>query len=142
VLLGKEFQDCDATIKFIETIDWLFDFLSSRNPFGKGFKQPLTKNRLSHLKQAIPKKLNYLFNLETTDGKKLINTGRKTFICGLGLTVKTVLDVTEDIFNDLPYYKYLLTFKFSQDHLEVLFAKIRGRHGHNNNPMFYNSNMR
>ena len=30
--------------------------------------------------------------------------------------------------------KYILTYKFSQDHLELLFSKIRLRGGHNNNP--------
>ena len=30
--------------------------------------------------------------------------------------------------------KYLLTYKFSQDHLELFFALIRSRGGHNNNP--------
>ena len=31
-------------------------------------------------------------------------------------------------------YKYVLTYKFSQDHLELLFNKIRRRGGWNNNP--------
>jgi len=29
---------------------------------------------------------------------------------------------------------YILTYKFSQDHLELLFAQIRQRYGSNNNP--------
>ena len=31
-------------------------------------------------------------------------------------------------------FKYLLTYKFSQDHIELLFSCIRGRGGWNNNP--------
>ncbi|KYN29364.1 THAP domain-containing protein 9, partial [Trachymyrmex cornetzi] len=130
----KEFQDCDATVKFIEIIDWLFDVLNSRNPFGKDFKQPLTKNRLTYLKKVIPEKINYLFNLEAKDGTKLIKTGRRTFIYGFALALKSILEVAEDIFNERPHYKYLLTYKFSQDHAEILFGKIRSRHGFNNNP--------
>lgn len=80
------------------------------------------------------------------DGKLLINTGRKTFICGLGLAMKSILEVAENIFTEKESYKYLLTYRFSQDHLEILFAKIRSRHGNNNNPTFnnltfYNLNM-
>ena len=30
--------------------------------------------------------------------------------------------------------KYVLTYKFSQDHIELLFSKIRLKGGHNNNP--------
>ena len=63
------FENCDATVKFIQTIDYLFDFLNTRNPFGKGFKQPLTRDRLLHMKEVLPDKLNYLFNLRTADGK-------------------------------------------------------------------------
>ena len=37
----KEFQDSQPTVKFIRTIDRLFNLLNSRNPLGKGFKQPL-----------------------------------------------------------------------------------------------------
>ena len=32
------YEDCSGTVKFIRTIDRLFDLLNSRNPFGKGFK--------------------------------------------------------------------------------------------------------
>ena len=31
-------------------------------------------------------------------------------------------------------FKYVLTYKFSQDHIELLFACIRGKGGFNNNP--------
>ena len=36
-------------------------------------------------------------------------------------------------------YKFVLTYKFSQDHLELLFNKIRQRGGWNNNQMFMHS---
>ncbi len=36
-----EFQDSQATVTFTRTIDRLFDILNSRNPVGKGYKQPL-----------------------------------------------------------------------------------------------------
>jgi len=41
---------------------------------------------------------------------------------------KELLVATERPFN------YILTYKFSQDHIELLFACIRGRGGSNNNP--------
>ena len=36
-----EFQNSDGTVKFVRMIDRLFDMLNSRNPLGKGYKQPL-----------------------------------------------------------------------------------------------------
>jgi len=37
VLNLPDFKGCEATVKFIRTIDHLFDMLNSRNPFAKGF---------------------------------------------------------------------------------------------------------
>lgn len=37
----KEFEYCMATVEYIRAIDPLFDFLNSKNPYGKGFKEPL-----------------------------------------------------------------------------------------------------
>ncbi|KYQ48535.1 THAP domain-containing protein 9 [Trachymyrmex zeteki] len=79
-------------------------------------------------------KVRYVASLEAKDGTKLIKTGRRTFIYGFALALKSILEVAEDIFNERPHYKYLLTYKFSQDHAEILFGKIRSRHGFNNNP--------
>jgi hypothetical protein len=35
------FKNCEPTIQFIRNINDIFDFLNSRTPFGKGFKQPI-----------------------------------------------------------------------------------------------------
>ena len=41
VLKLPQFKGCEGTVKFIRTIDRLFDILNSKNPFGKGSKAPL-----------------------------------------------------------------------------------------------------
>jgi len=38
------------------------------------------------------------------------------------------------MFTERMSFKYILTYKFSQDYLEILFSKIISRHGYNNNP--------
>lgn len=51
----------------------------------------------------------------------------------MAVAVKSVVSIAEDLlFNT--QYKYLLTSKLSQDHLEIFFSKIRQRSGYNNNP--------
>lgn len=51
----------------------------------------------------------------------------------MAVAVKSVFSIAEDLlFNT--QYKYLLTSKLSQDHLEIFFSKIRQRFGYNNNP--------
>ena len=36
-----QFSNSRGTVKFVRTIDWLFDMLNSQSPIAKGFKQPL-----------------------------------------------------------------------------------------------------
>lgn len=129
-----EFCDSEATIIFIRVIDRVFDFMNSRNPFGKGFHQPITRNNLNALETMIIEKINYLFSLRTKNGDMLCMSGRRTFICGMATTVKSILVVAKEIFLERESFKYILTYKFSQDYLEIFFSKIRSRHGYNNNP--------
>lgn len=45
-----------------------------------------------------------------------------------------MFSIAKSIFNETSYFSYILTYKFSQDHLELLFARIRQRFESNNNP--------
>src|ERR1700733_15498050 len=36
-----QFQGCEETVKFIRTVDRLFDLLNSRNPIARGYKAPM-----------------------------------------------------------------------------------------------------
>jgi len=47
--------------------------------------------------------------------------------------VKSIFSIADELFSTTEY-KYMLTYKFSQDHLEMFFSKIRQRFGNNNNP--------
>lgn len=130
-----DFKNSDETVTFIRAVDQLFDFLNSRNPFGKNFKQPITVQNWSYLQKTIKEKLNYLFSLKLKGGKFLKTSGRRTYLYGLAITAKSVLSISENLlFASNPLYKYILTYKFSQDHLELFFAKIRSCNGNNNNP--------
>lgn len=70
------------TIIFIQTIDRVFDFLNSRNPFGKGFKKPLYKNDIIYMKKKILPLVDYLLSLTNINGIPICDTPRKTFIIG------------------------------------------------------------
>lgn len=82
----QNFQGCEATTTFIETIDWLFDVLNSRSPCGKSYKQPLTRHRLLYIKPIIIEKINYLYQLKTVDGALLVNSEEEEllFVVSLG----------------------------------------------------------
>ena len=129
-----EFKDSAATIEYILNVDRIFDFLNTRNPFGKGFKKPVKLKDIPFLQKTMTEKINYLFTLKDNNGIYLYNGRRKTFLSGLALATKSVLWASERILKENLTLKYILTYRFSQDHVEILFSKIRNRHGFNNNP--------
>ena len=131
------FGDSHGTVKFIRTIDQLFDMLNSRNPIAKGFKSPLRPNSKSTWEEILMSTANYLLSLKTNTptGQLLSTSQRKTFIIGFVACIKSTISMAAQMFSlpDNPF-KYLLTYKFSQDHFELLFSCIRSRGGWNNNP--------
>lgn len=72
-----EFYGSSATVKFLRTIDRLFDILNSRNPFGKGFKIPIFEQNIEYLKHKTDDIIKYLFSLKTIESKPLYCSGKK-----------------------------------------------------------------
>ena len=134
-----EFQDSQPTVTFTRTMDQLFDILNSRNPVAKGYKQPL-RPQSKETWEKIPKTTaNYLLTLKTVADSKnpeqLLSTHpRKTFVIGFVATINSTIEMANSMFTMECPFKYLLTYKYSQDHLELLFSCIRSRGGWNNNP--------
>uniref|UniRef100_A0A2S2NSV2 THAP domain-containing protein 9 n=1 Tax=Schizaphis graminum TaxID=13262 RepID=A0A2S2NSV2_SCHGA len=127
------FKNSEATERFIRVIDRIFDFLNTRNPFGKGFKKPLYRDNIKEVENMIKPLVDYLLSLTDIKGIPIHSTPRKTFVIGFTVAVKSILNLAKELFI-VTDYKYLLTYKFSQDQLEIFFSKIRQRFGHNNNP--------
>lgn len=68
------------------------------------------------------------------DGRA-VSTGRcKTFIIGLRTAANTLIGFARETFISDPNIKHILSFKFSQEHIENLISKIRAKNGFNNNP--------
>ena len=78
---------------------------------------------------------NYIFNLKDEKNNFLRTGQRKTVIWGFVFSIKSIVSITKDLLTH-PYksYSYILTYKFSQDHIELLFSKTRQCCGWNNNP--------
>ncbi len=128
-----------GTTKFIRTIDQLFDMLNSRNPIRKGSKKPLKPCDKEKWQKAFSSIAEYLLKLKTNapHPQLLSRTKRKTFIIGFIACIKSTISMASQMFEPTTKPKpfdYLLTYKYSQDHLELLFSCIRSRGGWNNNP--------
>ena len=130
-----EFQGSGPTVSFIRKIDRIFDLLNSRNPRGKGFKAPMRRDNIGLTDHIINSTVSYLAGLTDENGQSMLRHRRKTFVLGLITASKTVQALSKQLFQmkDFPF-KYLLTYKLSQDHLELLFNCVRGKLGRNTNP--------
>ena len=130
-----EFEGSEATTKFIRIIDKAFDMLNSRHPLAKGFKAPVRLSNLHMWLQQCEEIVQYLLSLRDKDGILIHNNRRKTCIWGFVCSIHSLKAIAQELLtrhhNPL---KYVLTYKFSQDHIELLFSKIRLKGGHNNNP--------
>ena len=73
--------------------------------------------------------------LKDVTGAPMHKTKRKTGFVGFLVAIESVKLLFEELVekDDAPM-KYLLTYKFSQDHLELFFGAIRSAGGFNNNP--------
>ena len=136
-----EFKNSEPTVKFIRVIDRAFDILNSRCPWAKGYKQPLRPKSKDTWEDYLKSTAEYLLSLVVTqEGKNkksnLLSTHkRKTFIIGFVATIKSTIHMANEMFSlkENPF-EYFLTYKFSQDHIELLFSCIRAKGGWNNNP--------
>ena len=130
-----QFIDAEGTIKFIRVIDQLFDLLNTRNAFSKGFKKPLFLHDSARWMSTIEKSTQYLLKLKDKNGCLMVKHRRKTFVLGFIVSLTSIKDLSMRLLTrEVEPFKYILTYKMSQDHLELLFACIRGKNGFNNNP--------
>ena len=130
-----KFQDSSETSQFIEYINNIFDILNSKSKFGRHFKSPITLENIDDLEGYLNFVTDYLKKLEDKDGVKLVHGPRKTFILGFATSSKSIMAIARKLLerNDNKY-DYVLTYRFSQDQVEMFFSKIRSRLGWNNNP--------
>lgn len=64
----------------------------------------------------------------------LHKTNKKTLILGFIAAVKSISEISKTVFTEDLNLKYILTYIFLQDHIEMLFGRIGQRYGTNNNP--------
>ena len=125
-------------------VDKAFDMLNSRNPHAKGFKSPVTVQNITLSTQQCDKLITYFLSLKERDGSYIRDKRHKTVIWGFVFSMKSIVAISQELL--LRHYnpfKYILTYKFSQDHIELLFNKIRRRCDVAGTiiQMFYNSSM-
>jgi len=137
VLKLVDFDNVDSTIIFCKTLNNIFDFLNTRNFLSKGtYKKPLKINDELNIKHFIEESINYLKGLTVIvkgESQPLVQSTRKTGFVGLIVCLTSVENFYYDVIKT-KVLDFFLTYKVSQDHLELLFSNIRSMGGFNNNP--------
>ena len=130
-----QFKGCGPTVKFIRTFDRLFDVLNARNPKPNNFKAPIRKTNYQYVKRFLDDACDYIKGLKGPGGQSILTSKRKTGFLGFFMCAKAVNGLAKDLVcGENPVLKYLLTYKTSQDHLELFFGAVRASGGWNNNP--------
>ena len=132
-LAHSKFQGSEATTEFIRKIDVLFDLLSSKKPFLKGTQAQLTLTNFSWWNQTCDETCAYLLSLRDCQGNLLCNGKCKTAIHGLVFSMQSIKAIACHLLTrESNPFRYFLTYKLSQDSIELLLYKIRHRCGWNN----------
>ena len=130
-----EFKDSKATSDFILLMNNLFDILNSKSKFGKYTKRPITLENFYEIEGYLMDGIETLKFLKDTAGTPIIRGPRKTFVLGFTISALSIINISKMLLErtEAPF-EYILTYRFSQDQIEMYFSKIRSRFGWNNNP--------
>ena len=90
---------------------------------------------MSGWQSILESSAKYLLCLTSHEGVPIIKHPRRTFVIGFVKSIKSTLEMVKQMLT-LPEnpFKYVLMYKYSQDHIELLFSCIRARGGWNNSP--------
>ena len=100
------FSDAKGTIKFIRYVDKKFDILNSRNPKGKGYKQPIRLTNEEYISKSVQEINKYLVNLRTVSGQRLTIHRMKTFVIGFIMSGKSLLQLSHRLLRRLRCLQY------------------------------------
>ena len=95
----------------------------------------MTKENIADIESFLKDSIDTLKSLEGQSGVPLAKGPRKIFVIGFCISALSILKISKNHLNRsvLPF-EYVITYTFSQDHIELYVSKLRDRFGWNNNP--------
>ncbi|KYN10881.1 THAP domain-containing protein 9 [Trachymyrmex cornetzi] len=131
-----DFLNCAATIKFCKMCNNVFNCLNTRSTFANHFKKPLNKSTAANIFEFFTEAIHYFSNIKLTKHGPLITISKaKTGFLGFILNMINLKNMFYE-YVETNYLQYILSYKLSQDHLEIFFSCIRSIGGYNNNPTY------
>lgn len=126
------FEDSSATEYLLEIVDRAFDILNSSSPSHSGYKAPICQSNFVEIEKYLLLVTTLFSVIETPERKRIVKTRKSTGFVGLMLSTSSFLGISESLIRE--GFKYVLSYKFSQDHLELFFNSVRRSCGWNDNP--------
>jgi len=121
-----------ASAEFCKFFNDAFDILNCRNKLAKGdYYIPTNEKKIHILKMFLNEFKLYVECLKLESGEEILKSIRKTGFLGFIICLTNLFELYKQIQD---YMTFLLTYKLSQDHLEVFFSAMRSRGAFNNNP--------
>ena len=127
------FINSDGTEHFLKFINDLFDILNSKSPSQKGNKGPINNFNIADRMQFLQSAEEILLSLTIPPNISLYDTKRHLSCIGFVVNCISLRLMATELINE-KLINYLLTYKLSQDHLELFFSAIRSAGGKNINP--------
>lgn len=137
LLLNKKingFEGCKPTIEYIRCFNDLFDVMNSKYENAIGLKKPINEENIESIISLFEKSITYIEKLKlNAHGKCVLKSKCRTGFRGFIQNMRHFkMMYTKYIENGV--LDKIVTYRFSQDHLEILFGRIRQMFGCNNNP--------
>lgn len=139
-----KFIDAGPTIRFIRKINDVFDTLNSmKSRKDQIFKRPLNVENERVVFDLHTDATKYFKSLKLQEEnpktgsfrkKRIIDSRRCTGLVGFIITMASMKSIYFEYVKEKKLMKELVAYDFSQDHVELFFAKIRSANGHNSNP--------
>ena len=120
-LKGFTDEDVITTAQFLDLNDKLLDLINGKSPLGKGLKGPIGSFN-HHIADAVFTEAMSMFeNLCDEKDRPIFKGPRKTALVGLASNIVVIQKILNDIESGSVSLRYILGYKFSQDHLEIFF---------------------
>ena len=117
----EAFKGSEATVKFLRLMNDSFDILNTRNPLGRGTKEPMNRVNFNAKKKILYDCEEFLLSIQNAGGEPMYLGSRKTGFIGWILSSRSFIKLHADLV--LPTrapLKYILGYKFPQ----VYFLKL------------------
>lgn len=134
------FVGAGPTVKFVRMFDKIWDIMNSHRIQNQNvFKSAINPNNKREIFIFLHEAKKYILKLKIKSGKSkklvpIVNTIQKTGFRGFVVNIISLIAMYTELVEETHWLNFFATYRLSQDHIEMLFSRIRSMNGSNDNP--------